>query len=394
MSLEEQQNLIIKLQRFKEAISFFSEDIPLEFISSSLRFQNVEELLEWLIKLNLDNFEVTDNAEKLIITEELIEEINDRLKVSNKSLIVKNSYSNVEQMEIPDYHGTYLLKEDRNAIDKLDDILKQPLPRIKGKISWTKFGFIAENYKIIGLLLTNKGLTRLPDEISQFKNLKILDISGNNFTEFPDVICKLKNLEALSIQFNHIFELPEEISKLKNLKEFFLDCNHLKMLPACIGTLINLIKLTVGNNKISGVSDSIGNLQNLEKLFLCTNRLKSIPKDIFLLKSLIDLNLGDNEITIIPKEINQLVKLRELYLLGNTIEQFESLVHITALEALDLSGNNLTSIPKNLKKLKNLKYLNLKFNSGIGEKAVEVGGTVVNVEQNKQKLIEFLNSAF
>lgn len=392
MSFENQENLTKKLQLFRNAIQLFSEDIPLEFITLSLGFSNVEELLEWLIRLDLDSFEVTNDATKLVINNDLKQELDDRLNISRNLPTSQNIEENFDLIEIPDYHGTYLIKDDRNALEELESILKHPIPKVIGKVSMTKFGFIEENYQIIGLLLSNMGLSQIPNQIIRFKNLKILDISGNNLSEFPEVICKLKRLVELSIQFNHIYSLPEEIGNLENLKGLFLDCNHLKTLPDSIGNLTKLNKLTAGNNKINALPDKIGRIFSLERLFLTSNELRSLPNGFFDLKSLIVLNLGDNKIIDLPSEISNLINLRELYLMGNEIEKIETLCESLKLEALDLSGNNITSIPKNIKNLSNLKYLNLKFNQSLEDQALEVGGTFGDVKKNMREIKEFIDS--
>ncbi|MHA1989891.1 MAG: leucine-rich repeat domain-containing protein [Candidatus Hodarchaeales archaeon] len=392
MPLENQDNLNKKLQLFRNAIQLFSEDIPLEFITLSLGFSNVEELLEWLIKLDLESFEVTNDATKLVINSELKQELDTRLNSPENIQSITSLDENLEPIEIPDYHGTYLIKDDRNALEELEFILKHPIPKVIGKISMTKFGFIEKNYQIIGLLLSNKGLSQIPNQIIKFKNLKILDVSGNNLSEFPEVICKLKNLEALSMQFNHLYNVPEKIENLQSLKDLSLDCNHLKTLPDNIGSLKKLIRLTAGNNKITDIPDTIGNISTLQRLFLASNKLKIFSNGLFKLNNLIDLNLGDNEIIELPSQFSKLNNLRELYLMGNQIENISTLNGLIKLEALDLSGNYLTFIPKNIKELINLKYLNLKYNPSLENLAVEVGGTFGDLKKNMREIKEFIES--
>lgn len=58
----------------------------------------------------------------------------------------------------------------------------------------------------------------LPAEIRHLSNLKVLDLSDNNFTGVPAEIGQLSKLEILDLSNNPITGLPYELANLKNLK--------------------------------------------------------------------------------------------------------------------------------------------------------------------------------
>jgi internalin A len=62
--------------------------------------------------------------------------------------------------------------------------------------------------------LSFKGLTLLPPEITELKNLTTFDISGNQLTSLPPEITELKNLTTLYIYNNQLTSLPPEITEL------------------------------------------------------------------------------------------------------------------------------------------------------------------------------------
>lgn len=73
------------------------------------------------------------------------------------------------------------------------------------------------------LNLSNNKLTgALQAEVRQLENLKVLDLSNNNFTGVPAEIGQLKNLEVLNLSGNPITGLPHELANLKNLKSLDL----------------------------------------------------------------------------------------------------------------------------------------------------------------------------
>lgn len=81
------------------------------------------------------------------------------------------------------------------------------------------------------LSLAHFQLDELPEEIGNFTQLKMLDISGNNFEFLPDTFQKLKNLERLiykktPLHSNTIDLIRKEIPMVF-AREFFDDANHL-----------------------------------------------------------------------------------------------------------------------------------------------------------------------
>ena len=88
----------------------------------------------------------------------------------------------------------------------------------------------------------------LPECISEFNNLKTLDVSNNpdlDKKNLFNIIYKLNNLESLDISYLELNEIPQGIENLKNLKDLNISGNNLsakqienlkKILPK---TLIN-----------------------------------------------------------------------------------------------------------------------------------------------------------
>jgi Leucine-rich repeat (LRR) protein len=67
-------------------------------------------------------------------------------------------------------------------------------------------------------LANNKLTGSLPAEVRLLQNLKVLDLSQNDFTGVPAEIGQLAKLEVLNLSGNPISGLPAELGNLKNLK--------------------------------------------------------------------------------------------------------------------------------------------------------------------------------
>jgi len=119
--------------------------------------------------------------------------------------------------------------------------------------------------------MRRKGLEKFPDEVFQFENLQVLDLSKNKISEIPENIKNLKNLQELRLSKNKIQVIPNELCELIFLKKLFLE-----------------------RNKITAIPSQIGNLKKLEIIDLWSNDVVIFPKELSELKNLKTLDLQDN----------------------------------------------------------------------------------------------------
>ncbi len=261
-----------------------------------------------------------------------------------------------------------------------------------------KRGYIVDDGHIVGLSLRThfqtglaeyedigEPLPELPDTISNLKELKYLDLVGNQLSSINySSIYKLDKLETLNLGTNLIHELDYSIGNLTKLIILNLERNQLEHIPETIGNLINLEELNLQFNQLIELPESIGNLKSIKKIELKRNRLNKLPESFFKLKTLIHLNLEENNFTILPESFGNLTKLEFLDLresmITNLPESFNNLIQLKylkigsidnfpsnlaafeALEILDVSSKEITSIPKAISNLKSLKELELDLN--------------------------------
>lgn len=135
-----------------------------------------------------------------------------------------------------------------------------------------------------------------------------------------------------------------------------------------LGSLISLIRLSLGNNKLSGsLPDSLGNLIHLKYFSAENNRLTgSIPSYVCHMTALENFNLSNNELSgVIPEQIGSLTRMKKLDLSRNQLsgEIPASLGGLSGLHSLRLDHNQISGlVPANFSGLRDVLVLNLSFN--------------------------------
>jgi hypothetical protein len=160
-------------------------------------------------------------------------------------------------------------------------------------------------------------LKDLPMELANLPNLWVLDISANpTLGRLPDVIYNLKITDLWANRIN-LKEIPPEIRHMNRLARLFLYENSIEILPPEMANLTNLIRLDIGHNKLTELPAFISSFKNLAYLFLDGNRFKLLPPEIGTLPKLSELYCRQNQLESLPEEIGELQQLKELRLNGN-----------------------------------------------------------------------------
>ncbi|MCR4555928.1 MAG: leucine-rich repeat domain-containing protein, partial [Alphaproteobacteria bacterium] len=124
----------------------------------------------------------------------------------------------------------------------------------------------------------NLACVRLPREIENLQNLRVLSITNCGLHQLPESIGNLQNLRVLSITNCGLHQLPESIGNLRNLQHLELrNEHHLKSLPESIGNLKNLQSLNLRGTHIKSFPKSIKNLGKLKTLDLRNSPIESYP---------------------------------------------------------------------------------------------------------------------
>jgi len=206
------------------------------------------------------------------------------------------------------------------------------------------------------LNLRNKGITELPPEIGQLKNLKRLDLGRdfdkpyellNKLTKLPDEIGQLTSLQTLDLSFNELTALPESIGQLFSLQSLRLFYNELTDLPKSICRLKNIEVLWLGDNNFINIPERIKSLTKIRVLELQGLTIRSLPDFLLDMTNIEALIIGHNSLTLLPNDINKLTNLRSLRSVKNPLTSIPpSLARLEKLKELDLKDNHLNPVLK------------------------------------------------
>jgi Leucine-rich repeat (LRR) protein len=180
------------------------------------------------------------------------------------------------------------------------------------------------------LFINDNELKTIPD-LSDFINLKVLDISCNKITKIgkiPDTIIEL------NCNMNKIEDLPN----IKSLKKLDCSYNNIVTLPK----YQNINKIICDNNKIK----KIENYNTLIYLSCTDNKIVDINNCL----NLKYLDCSNNKII----KLEQYHSLQDLICNNNNIHELQN---YTELKYLEIFSTNITKIPF-MKKIKDILYDN------------------------------------
>ena len=239
--------------------------------------------------------------------------------------------------------------------------------------------------RVVELRLRFNGLSgRVPVELGQLSELRVLDLTGNTLSgSIPHELGDLGRLEVLALWNNRLTgSIPPELGRLSKLAQLLLSRNQISgSIPPRLGDLDRLEVLRLVNNQLTGeIPGRLADLANLRDLQLEGNFLSGpVPRSLGSLSRLKQLNLASNQLVgSIPSELGKLEALLSIQLADNQLTGRipPQLGALGRLSTLDLSGNQLTgSLPSELGDLANLVKLSLSGNAISGSIPTALGRT-------------------
>jgi Leucine-rich repeat (LRR) protein len=110
------------------------------------------------------------------------------------------------------------------------------------------------------------------EKVSVTPSSRTLDLSGKGLTKAPEYIFSRTDLEELDLSHNALTgALPAEVRRLSELKVLDLSNNNFTGVPAEIGQLKNLEILDLSHNALTGLPYELGNLAKLRVLDISGN---------------------------------------------------------------------------------------------------------------------------
>lgn len=212
---------------------------------------------------------------------------------------------------------------------------------------------------------------KLPAEISEFKNLKVVRlINLKSSYDLADAFLKLsknESIETLELYGNEHTIIPEEIQNIKSLRRVYLNSKSSINIEYSIQNLTKLPLLTdvsFHGMSFTNMPTSIEKIKNLKKLDVSYNYVLNLYQLISSISMLPieELNLAYTNLTSIPSNFTTLKSLKMLNLEGNSQLNLSNAFNILCnlnIEQLDLSSMKLQMIPKEISKLITINRLEL-----------------------------------
>ena len=186
------------------------------------------------------------------------------------------------------------------------------------------------------LILTATCASKIARSLHQAPNLRLLDLSGNNFCRGPRVL--VKNLQHVANEDNGFQLLTTSLKHLANLQVLLLSRNalgyrliHLANQLHSLSHLIqlDLSKTQMGEEEVSAIARKLQNVSRLKILNLHSNRLGrgvcELCQHLHSLPHLIHLDLSETqmgnkeEVTAVARALKDVPELQKLFLSHNPL---------------------------------------------------------------------------
>ena len=163
-------------------------------------------------------------------------------------------------------------------------------------------------HNLQSLSLASNQLMDLEDKQMDYEflqNLQSLDLSENQLHHslIERLLHSLRQLKILNLNGNQLKDLPRETNMLQELRQLHIERNHFEEIPTIISRLEKLELLDISHNQIQGISSVVTNLEKLQTLDMGYNRVQHLPEDLLAMPQLIHVELTGNPIQDPPKSI-------------------------------------------------------------------------------------------
>ncbi|MFB6454164.1 COR domain-containing protein [Chitinophaga sp. Hz27] len=215
-------------------------------------------------------------------------------------------------------------------------------------------GYGMEKGEVVSVVLRGCGFTTIPAELKQLKNLRSLDLAGNQLEDLSELIL-FTNLEDLNLSGNRCTDISC-LGQLSKLQELGLSNNYIENITP-LSSLTNLNYLSLESNQIADISVLVS-LHKLQSLRIAANPIVDIAV-VNYLKELRYLYASNLSLRNLP--VLDLPRLVHLYLSKNELDSIAALKELKSLAELDLSYNNIKEISV-LREMHFLQTVNLNDN--------------------------------
>jgi len=280
----------------------------------------------------------------------------------SKDYFGKYIYENIDTLDFADNNFVFLPKEVLlcKNLKSINLIGNQ-------KLNLDSTFAILDNLKLLSdIKISIDTISKIP--IKFLKKITGLKFITDSLIVFPSEIYSMKFLEYLdfsgtSNNIHYIDSFPSQFFAIKKLNFIGLEYCNLNILPDKICGFAHLKTLKLGGNNLSYLPNNFGLLTKLETLHLDNNYFVEIPQQVTQIKTLKILGLFSNQITQIPTNISNLSNLQVLYIWENKLTTLPKEIGLlNSLIDFRLHSNQINTIIPEIGNLINLQFLSLSCN--------------------------------
>lgn len=154
--------------------------------------------------------------------------------------------------------------------------------------------------KNLFVYLNANGLTELPDEIGELKNVIFLYVERNRLSSLPRGFLGLEGLVAVYFTENEFTEIPRLIYEMTWLRKLQFSWNRITKLPADIGRLDELRHFNIAGNRIEVLPDSIARMTKIRVCDFSDNPIRVIPESFGDVGIVNQLRVRNTNLTTLP----------------------------------------------------------------------------------------------
>ncbi|XP_059153644.1 uncharacterized protein LOC131939378 [Physella acuta] len=303
--------------------------------------------------LDFDKYEIHG------ITQSMAEDLYNR----GESLLQTKEQYEVSTLQL--YSLTERLKLPEPTCDSGD--VKKDLGHILDFITRAKHLKVVSSKKPVGS--SNILMNKLPFDLTLFKSLQTLEISGCNFR----LVNGLETVKQTLMEF-YVHESSSSIREI-----LLQDASHWRAEDGSlvVGYWDLVIEVDFSQNSFSDIPDSVQLMPNVEKLNLSHNAIESI-QNLQWLSQLTYLDLSHNNIRHVDSLHTKMGNVKIVKLAHNRLESLHGFAKLFSLEKLDVSHNKISAIEE-------LRYIS---QLPCVENILLVGNAVTNTLDYRTKTLE------
>lgn len=221
---------------------------------------------------------------------------------------------------------------------------------------------LKENIHLEILKAKNNDLSGAIPDLNHLVDLRILDLSGNKFSGTIPALNRLTKVEEINFSGNDLAGEIGFIEGYKNIVRIDFHNNRLSGAIPDLKDLSHLDYINLSENYLSGDMPRLQNLTELRLVDFSRNQLNGRffwPEEV---PELRELRLSHNQIVDTLQDISNLGQLEKLHLTNNRLGGEIPQMDLPLLSELFLDGNQLTGDIPDFLSLPRLKQFSLKGN--------------------------------